>query len=281
VPEASAPPAGKDVVSAPDKVKDHDLWLHSRVLGLDPSVREKLISRYLPLVRIAARKMAMLSAHPFDSEDCHGPGALALVKAVDSFDHSRGVPFEAFAYPRIHGAMVDHLRSQDWVPRGVRAAVQKLRRACDQLAGKNGRPPDDEEVAAHLALSVTEFGFLAKRATPAQVMSLEALDQSAGLHPTGGATADATGSPSARLELQELVGLVSKAMARLSKSEHAVIVSHYHEGLMFKEVAKNLRRSRARISQLHTVALSKLKAHISRALEPRMSVAAGEDTQPG
>ena len=213
----------------------------------------------------------MLSSPPFDTEDCHGPGALALVKAVDSFDHSRGVPFEAFAYPRIYGAMIDHLRAQDWVPRGVRAAIQKLRRACDQLAGENGRPPDDEDVAAHLALSIREFGSLAKRAIPALCLPLEALDQAVCDHPADSTIPDVNGSPSARLELQELVSLVTDAMAGLSEAERAVIISHYHEGMMFKEVAKNLRRSRARISQLHTAALSKLKAHVSRALEPRTS----------
>ncbi len=269
------------MASAPEKDDDRDLWRQARALRLDPSAREELKSHYLPRVRVAARRMAMLSAHPFDAEDCHGPGALALVKAVDAFDSSRGVPFEAFAYPRIHGAMVDHLRAQDWVPRGVRAAVQKLRQACDQLAGENGRPPDDEEVAAHLALSIREFGSLAKRAVPALVLPLEALDQAACDHPAGGTIPDVNGSPSARLELQELVSLVSDAVAELSETERAVIVSHYQEGLMFKEVAKNLRRSRARISQLHTTALSKLKSHISRALEPKTSAPGAGGSEHG
>jgi RNA polymerase sigma factor for flagellar operon FliA len=269
------------MASASEEGNDHDLWLQARALGLDTSVREKLISRYLPLVRIAARRMAMLSAHPFDTEDCHGPGALALVKAVDSFDHSRGVPFEAFAYPRIYGAMIDHVRAQDWVPRGVRAAVQKLRQACDRLTGENGRPPDDEEVAAHLSLSIREFGFLVQRAAPTLVLPLETADRIAGCHPPGGIIPDANGSPSARLEHQELVDLVSQAITGLSETERAVIVSHYHEGLMFKDVAKLLGRSRARISQLHTKALSRLKVHISRVLGPKTSVPTAKEVEHG
>ena len=75
----------------------------------------------------------------------------------------------------------------------------------------------------------------------------------------------------ARLEHQELVDLVADAIAALSGTERAVIVAHYHEGVMFKDVAKLMGRSRARISQLHTGALTKLKAHVSRVLEPKTS----------
>ena len=260
---------------------DRDLWRQASALRLDPSVREKLVSRYLPLVRVAARRMAMLSAHSFDTEDCHGPGALALVKAVDAFDSSRGVPFEAFAYPRIYGAMIDHVRAQDWVPRGVRAAIQKLRQACDRLAGENGRPPDDEEVAAHLSLTIREFRSLVQRAAPTLVLPLETADRIAGCHPPGGIIPDANGSPSARLEFQELVGLVAEAIAGLSETERAVIVSHYHEGLMFKDVARLMGRSRARVSQLHTKALSSLRAHIFRVLEPKTSAPAAKEVEDG
>jgi RNA polymerase sigma factor for flagellar operon FliA len=225
------PPAGKETAPATREGDDHDLWLQAKGLGFDPSVRERLISRYLPLVRIAAHRMAMFSTHSHDDvEDCHGSGAVALVKAVDAFDPTRGVPFEAFAYPRIYGAMIDHVRAQDWVPRGVRLAVQRLREAHDQLSGKNGRPPDDEELAAHLSLSVREYESLVQRAIPALVLPLEALDQTACDHPPGNAIPDVNGSPSARLERRELVDLVSEAMAGLSETERSVITCHYHEG---------------------------------------------------
>ncbi|MHC5054196.1 MAG: sigma-70 family RNA polymerase sigma factor [Planctomycetota bacterium] len=279
---APYPPADRKTAPVPRESDDHDLWLQARTLGLDPSVREKLISRYLPLVRIAAHRMAMLSTHSHDNvEDCHGSGAVALVKAVDAFDPTRGVPFEAFAYPRIYGAMIDHVRAQDWVPRGVRLAVQRLREAYDRLSGEIGRPPHDEELAAHLSLSIREYGSLVQRAVPALILPLEALDQAACGHPSGGTVPDVNGSPSARLEHQELVDLVSEAMAGLSETERAVINAHYNEGLMFKEVAKNLRRSRARISQLHTGALSKLRSRVSRALEPRTSAPAAGGVEQG
>ncbi len=227
----------------------------------------------------------MLSPLWFDPEDCHGAGALALVKAVDTFDPSRGVPFEAFAYPRIYGAMVDHVRAQDWVPRGVRDAARKLKAAYYELAGKTGRPPEDREVAARLSLSTKEFASLVRRAAHTLLLPFDTVDEIASYRsPRGRANiVDPTSlrdiipepgaSPSARLEHQELVDLVAEAMAELSEAERAVVVLHYRKGLMFKEVAGVLSRSRARISQLHTKALLKLKNLVCRALEPKTSPA--------
>ncbi len=141
-----------------------------------------MISRYLRLLKVAAGRLAMLSPFWFDPEDCHGAGALALVRAVDAFDPSRGVPFEAFAYPRIYGAMVDHVRAQDWVPRGVRAAARKLKAAYYELAGKTGRPPEDKEVAARLSLSTKEFESLLRRAAHALLLPFDAVDEVASCH---------------------------------------------------------------------------------------------------
>ncbi len=124
----------------------------------------------------------MLSPLWFDREDCHGAGALALVRAVDAFDPSRGVPFEAFAYPRIYGAMVDHMRAQDWVPRGVRDAARKLKAAYYELAGKTGRPPEDKEVAARLSLSTKEFESLVRRAAYVLLLPFDAVDEIASCH---------------------------------------------------------------------------------------------------
>lgn len=257
---------------------ERDLWRREISRRLDPSRREELISRYLRLLKVAAGRLAMLSPRWFDPEDCHGAGALALVRAVDAFDPSRGVPFEAFAYPRIYGAMVDHMRAQDWVPRGVRDAARKLKAAYYELAGKTGRPPEDKEVAARLSLSIKEFESLARRAAHTLLLPFDAVDEAVGARhavplcsrdiiPKPGA------SPSARLEHQELVDLVAEAMAELSEAERAVVVLHYHKGLMFKEVAGVLGRSRARISQLHAKALMKLKNSVCRAMEPKTSPA--------
>jgi RNA polymerase sigma factor for flagellar operon FliA len=248
---------------------ERDLWRRGRSLRLDPSSREELILRHLPLVRVAAGRLAMLLAFPADPDDWHGAGALALIRAVDAFDPSRGVPFRAFAYPRIYGAMVDHVRAQDWVPRGVRDAAHKLRRAYFELAGGNERPPGDEEVAAHLSLSIKRFESLVQRAVPALLFRLDTVEEAASGHPLRDVIPGPDGSPSARLERQEMADLVAGAVAELSEAERAVIVLRYSEGLMFKEVAGIMDRSRARISQLHTRALLRLRGLVSRALEPK------------
>jgi RNA polymerase sigma factor for flagellar operon FliA len=267
-----AGPAGKrpsQRASAPQAGDERDLWRREGARRLDPSRREELISRYLRLLKVAAGRLAMLSPLWFDPEDCHGAGALALVRAVDAFDPSRGVPFEAFAYPRIYGAMVDHVRAQDWVPRGVRDAARKLKAAYYELAGRAGRPPQDEEMAARLSLSTKEFASLVRRAAHALLLPLDTVEEIAAHRSPRDIIPEPGASPSARLEHQELVDLVAEAMAELSEAELAVVVLHYRKGLMFKEVAGVLSRSRARISQLHTKALLKLKSLVSRALEPK------------
>ncbi len=261
--------------------KEVDLWQRGGAHGLDPSSRDELITRYLPLVKVAAGRLAMMLPLRFDPEDCYGAGALALIRTVDGFDRSRGVPFEAYAYPRIYGSMVDHVRAQDWIPRSVRAAVQKLRHAYRALAAEDKVAPDDEVVAAHLSISIEEFKALVQRASPAIVLSLDSVDEPARYHPPRDVIPEADESPSARLERQELVHLVADAIAKLGEAERAVVVLHYHEGLMFKEVAQILALSRARISQLHAKALLKLRAIVSQALEPRPRALVGGGEQDG
>ena len=247
-----------------------DLWRRDSASHLEPARRNELVSRHLYLVKRAAGRIAGHLPPRFDPEDCYGAGALSLLKAIDEFDPARGVPFEAFAYPRVYGAMVDHVRAQDWAPRGARAAAQRLRSAYFELAGKTGRSPSDDEIAEYLSLSIEELDSLVRRAAPVIFLSLDSVDENAVGPPTKDIIPETDFSPSSRLEREELVDLVADAIAQLNENERAVVVLHYHEGLMFKEVAEILSLSRARISQLHAKALLRLRAVISLALQPKL-----------
>jgi len=209
----------------------------------------------------------MLLPPRFDPEDCYAAGALALVKAVDDFDPGRGVPFESFAYPRIYGAMVDHVRAQDPIPRSARRAARRLRSSYFDLMGEHGRPPTDKEMAADLCVSLEELNSMAKKAVMAVFFSIDSTDD--GTRSALDIVPVSDVPPDAGLEQREIVSVVAEAIQRLGKDERAVIMLHYHEGLMFKEVAKVLGRSRARVSQIHAKALLRLRAMASRSLEPR------------
>ncbi len=236
-----------------------------RLVRSDEHAREEAISGNLFLVRLAAGRLAMRLPPQTDPEDCYGAGVIALIRAVGSYEPERGIPFEPYAYPRIFGAMIDHLRAEDWVSRGARKMSRRLVQAYADL-WRGGRPPTREEIAAHLSMSVKRLESAMKKCSTAMV-SLEALPEN---QPPGGPAPDLVPEsnvpdPGREAETAELIQLATRAVSALPERERTVIVLHYYEGLMLKEVAQVLKRSKPRVSQLHARALLLLRAALEKA----------------
>ena len=119
----------------------------------DQRVRDRLILTYAPLVKfVAGRLGASLPAH-VDEEDLVSYGLLGLIGAIERFDPDREIKFETYAIARIKGAIIDELRSLDWVPRSVRTRAREIERAIAELETKLHRAPTDEEIAAKLGIT--------------------------------------------------------------------------------------------------------------------------------
>src|SRR5574337_430053 len=119
--------------------------------------RNRLVEHYLQLVRYTADRIAAKLPDEVDVEDLLSAGIFGLVDAIDAFDLERGVKFETYCTPRIRGAMLDELRSMDWVPRLVRSKASKLEAARKEAEAEFGRPPTDQEVAEQLGVSLEEY----------------------------------------------------------------------------------------------------------------------------
>jgi RNA polymerase sigma factor for flagellar operon FliA len=149
-----------------------DLWKRFKADQSDESLRNRLIEIYLPLVKYNGERIWSRLPDGVELDDLTSAGTFGLMDAIDAFDMSRGVKFETYCVPRIRGAMLDELRTMDWVPRLVRSKASKLNEALKTLEARLGRAPSDDEVAEHMQLSREDFEKLLIEANAASLVSL-------------------------------------------------------------------------------------------------------------
>jgi RNA polymerase sigma factor for flagellar operon FliA len=235
----------------------------------NPAVRDRLILTYAPLVKyVAGRLGSGLPAH-VEEADLVSYGLLGLIGAIDRFDPDREIKFETYAVSRIRGAIIDELRSLDWVPRSVRTRAREIERAIAELEAKLGRPPEDEEIAAKLGISEDEF-----RESLADISrtSIAALDELWSPSSASGGEAVAlidtiedplAAEPQAEMAQTELREILAEAIARLPEREKLVVTLYYYEELTLREIGEVLGVTESRVSQLHTKAVLRLKSRLS------------------
>ncbi len=234
----------------------------------DRGLRDRLILTYAPLVKyVAGRLGAGLPAH-VDESDLVSYGLLGLIDAIERYDPDRDVKFETYAIARIRGAIIDELRSMDWVPRSVRARARQIERAIAQLEGSLMRPPTDEEIAANLGLSLEELDESLLEISRASIAALDEFWSS----PTGSGDAvslvDSLEDPHAvepggEVESAEMRDMIGEAIANLPEREKLVITLYYYEELTLREIGEVLGVTESRVSQLHTKAILRLKARLT------------------
>ena len=244
------------------------LWRSFRAKPDDKALRDRLILTYAPLVKyVAGRLGSGLPAH-VDEEDLVSYGLLGLIGAIERFDPDRDIKFETYAIARIKGAIIDELRSLDWVPRSVRARAREIERAMAALEAKLHRPPTDEEIAKQVGITTEE---LEDSLTDISRSSIAALDE---LWTIGGSGGDQVAlidtiedteapSPESSLSATELKEALGEAIARLPEREKLVVTLYYYEELTLREIGEVLGVTESRVSQLHTKAILRLKARLS------------------
>ena len=246
----------------------NELWRTYRRTG-DQAHRDRLILNYAPIVKyVAGRLGSGLPAH-VDEGDLVSYGLLGLISAIERYDPGRDVKFETYAIARIKGSILDELRALDWVPRSVRSRARDIERAIAELEAKYGRAPTDEEIAAKLGISTDE---LEESLSDIARSSIAALDEVWSVSDAGDQVSlietieDPTGErPSDALDEAETKELLADAISRLPEREKLVITLYYYEELTLREIGEVLGVTESRVSQLHTKAILRLKAHIASA----------------
>jgi RNA polymerase sigma factor for flagellar operon FliA len=242
------------------------VWIEYRRTK-DQKLRDRLILTYAPLVKyVAGRLGSGLPAH-VDDEDLASYGLLGLIGAIERYDPGRDVKFETYAMGRIKGAIIDELRSLDWVPRSVRSKARQIERTIAELEAKLARAPTDEEIAGKLGVSEEELDDDLSQISRTSIAALDELWTVSG----GGdqvslidTIEDTSGpSPTTALDETELREAMADAIARLPEREKIVITLYYYEELTLREIGEVLGVTESRVSQLHTKAVLRLKARLS------------------
>jgi RNA polymerase sigma factor for flagellar operon FliA len=225
--------------------------------------RQKLLNKYLPLVRTVAARMAMGFPRSVELSDLVNTGVIGLIEAFGNFDPSRGVKFETYAVPRIRGAILDELRALDWVPRSTRAKSREIDRALTALENQLGRPPEKTELAKHLKITEEELHLAIDDVSSTNILSLDEViyrEDDNRQVPRVETIRDAAAlSILGEIEKGELRSFLVVAMDRLTEQEKLVIALYYYEELTLKEIGEVMTISESRVSQIHTRAVMKLR----------------------
>jgi RNA polymerase sigma factor for flagellar operon FliA len=244
------------------KEQIHEKWI-GYIDARDIETRDFFINHYMNLVHGAANWMhGKLRGH-VDLDDIVSSGVLGLMEAIEGFDPRRGFVFETYCSYRIRGAMLDEIRAMDWVPRIIRREMRELADATNELSNSLCRAPDEDEMAAKMGLPVQKLLKMQQNERATHLISLstkvfsgnnadsmeteivERVDSKERRSPSG-----------QREEFNDLL------RGKLSKSERLIFTLYYVEGLTFYNVGRTLDLSESRISQIHTLALARLRQEL-------------------
>jgi RNA polymerase sigma factor for flagellar operon FliA len=241
-----------------------ELWREFKRTG-DQKLRNILIEKYLPLVRYIAERLLTKLPQNIELDDLQSAGIFGLMDAVDGFDLSRGVKFETYCTTRIRGAILDELRSLDWVPRIVRNKANRIEQAWKGLEVELGRTPTDLEMAERLGISIDEYEEMIREASAISIVSLAENakeDQGSKTLRKIDLLEDRKGvDPEEELKKKEITEFVTRG---LSRKERLIILLYYYEDLTMREIGAALNLSESRVCQLHSRIIFRLKNQLKK-----------------
>ena len=228
--------------------------------------RDAVIKEFAPMVKYVANRIALRLPPHIEVDDLVSVGVLGLIDAIQKYDPTRGAKFKTYAEFRVRGAILDELRSMDWVPRSVRQKAASMDAVVQKLQAQLGRPPEDDEVAAELGLSLDDFFSTLNQTRSMPVLSLEDLgiskdtgEQQSLLDCLAGKS-DA--DPQTQLRLNELKTIIAKAIDALPEKERLMVSLYYYEELTMKEIGEVLSITESRVSQIHSKAVYRLRTKL-------------------
>lgn len=245
-----------------DELPITEVWERYRAAPDEPT-RNYLMEKFLPLVRYNAERIHTRLPDEVDIEDLMSAGIFGLMDAIEAFDLARKVKFETYCAPRIRGAILDELRSMDWVPRLVRHRSGKVDQARQMIEKTTGRSATDQEVAEMLNVEGEEFDKLKR---DSQAVMTRSLTQRT--FPSDGGREvreidvirdETQSNPVLDMQRRDMKDLITKG---LSRAERLIVVLYYYEGMTMKEIGSTLDLSESRVSQMHSSILARLKAQM-------------------
>lgn len=227
--------------------------------------RDALIMQYAPLVKNIVERIAVrVPPYIAGKEDLMNVGVIGLISAIEKFDKERNVQFETYARYRIRGAVLDELRSRDWLSRSTRNKGARLEDAFRHLQKELGRPPDDEEVAEHLGVSLDEYFELLDDAKSVSLLSSEDIPpeywECHGCH--DGINGTVQENPHTNLLKSEIRDIMKRAVDDLPEKERLVLSLYYYEEMTMKEIGQVMSLTESRVCQLHSRAVLRLRGRL-------------------
>ena len=245
-----------------DEESISDVWSDYKESG-DKTLRNRLMEHYLPLVRYNAERVHTKLPDEVDVEDLMSAGIFGLMDAIDAFDRDRGVKFETYCAPRIRGAILDELRSMDWVPRLVRSRSSQVDKARKSLEMQLGRKPTEDEIAGKLGVDPDEYAKIRKDAGAVGVVSLSRkwfeTDSNKDVREIDILKDSKQVNPLSAVQKRDLKDLITKGLTR---AERLIVILYYYEEMTMKEIGMTLDLSESRVSQMHSSILARLKAQL-------------------
>jgi RNA polymerase sigma factor for flagellar operon FliA len=231
--------------------------------------KDRLIMEYAPLIRFIAQKIAVRLPSNIELDDLISAGVIGLMDAIEKYDPSRDNKFKTYAEFRIRGAILDELRSQDWIPRSIRDKAKVIDRKLIQLESELGRIVSEEEMATALGVSLEEYHDLLSQTRPVSLLSIDETptfsdyDKKSILNILEGCK---LANPFNQLNIKAVKGIVATAMEELPERQKMVLSLYYYEELSLKEIGQVLRVTESRVSQLHAQAVQRLRIKLSEVI---------------
>jgi RNA polymerase sigma factor for flagellar operon FliA len=242
--------AAGGVIVRTDRDDLTEVWIGYKKTKRD-DLRNILMEAYLHLVRYNAERVYAKLPNEVELDDLMSAGIFGLMDSIDHFDFDKGVKFETYCARRIQGAILDELRSMDWVPRLVRSRSHKLESAQKSLEVELGRQPTVEELAGKMQVGMEEFSLSRKwyeTDSSKDVREIDVLEDRK------------TKNPLRDIQRKDLRELMSKG---LSRAERLIVTLYYFEEMTMKEIGATLDLSESRVSQMHSSILARLRAQMN------------------
>jgi len=238
--------------------------------AVDLRQRDELVIAHVDLVKTMASRLGRRLPSQVELSELVSVGVMGLIDAATRYQPSLGVPFDAFARRRIHGAMLDALRGLDWVPRSVRKLQRDVDDAMSRLRYTLGREPESSELATALGVSEAEYATILDDLRSAE---LAVVRRALGDHGDGGSlldvAMDGSAGPYLQLERNELKAELARALGQLPERERQILALYYEQELTLAEIGRVIGVGESRVSQLRTQAIARLRSLMQQWLTAR------------
>jgi RNA polymerase sigma factor for flagellar operon FliA len=236
------------------------------------TLKEQIVLEHAPLIRYIVNRIAVRLPSHIDLDDLHNTGVIGLMDAIEKYDPEKNCKFKTYAEFRIKGAILDQLRSLDWVPRSVRQKSRRLERAYGEVEQRLGRSASEDEVADSLGLQLDKFHELLNQVRGISLVNLEEIRGNNTDGDRVGTFADIvedihSENPFATLKLHEMKRTVADTIGTLPEKERLVVSLYYYEDLNMKEIGGILGITESRVCQIHTKAMLRLRSKLKGILE--------------